>query len=300
MHLSPDESLHDYLLTGAVGCPDSLAEWYHENTKLVLGAESSALDADKPDLARMALEEEIAAGEEFVVQHPKRYSCTSTMSLPVPADLSGVSLSAAIEARRSALAFDPQTALPLADLSTLLGLSYKPNPNRERLRFKIPSAGGLYPLEVYGLCLNVEGLGSGALCHYQRRCHSLELIGSCEGRATARGILTQSGMADAAVVLFISACLPRVSWKYGERGYRYVLLEAGHLAQNLCLGAAAIGLALCPVAGYYDDRAHDLFWLDGVSEIILYALCVGHGPKTTKPDDSSGAEAPDSSGAPHA
>jgi SagB-type dehydrogenase family enzyme len=82
----------------------------------------------------------------------------------------------------------------------------------------------------------------------------------------------------AAALVLITAMFWRTRCKYGLRGYRYALIEAGHLAQNLLLAAAALGLVAVPIAGFFDGRVDAALSLDGVNESVLYWLCVGTGP----------------------
>ena len=165
----------------------------------------------------------------------------------------------------------------MKELSTLLHFGYGINwhhPGKRGLHRHVPTAGGLFPMELYLLATRLETQVPGALFHYHARTHSIELIARA-GDAAAEAALVQPEAASAAIVLFISGCLPRLFWKYGDRGYRYLFLEAGHIAQDVCLCAEAVGLRACPIAGYYDDAVHDLLWLDGVSEFVVYALCIG-------------------------
>ena len=75
--------------------------------------------------------------------------------------------------------------------------------------------------------------------------------------------------------MFVTAVFFRSTFKYGDRGYRFVLLEAGHLAQNACLAAAALGLAAAPIGGYFDRDVDRQLRLDGLSESSVYALLLG-------------------------
>ena len=70
----------------------------------------------------------------------------------------------------------------------------------------------------------------------------------------------------------------RTRFKYGLRGYRFALLEAGHVAQNLLLAATALGLAAVPLGAFFDRRADVFLRLDGVNESTLYTIAVGSGP----------------------
>jgi SagB-type dehydrogenase family enzyme len=269
----------DEIFVAAPECEPSLAEWYHENTKLSPLAEPKQIKAGKPaSPAEVSLQAAIAEREDFIARHNKRYPTASCIHLPPPRDLSFVDLQSVLKRRRSALAFDSRRAIRLVDLATLLHYTYGRSTGGRvsgGIRRFVPSSGALFPLEFYVLATRVCGLSADTLFHYQYRNHQLEVIGSCDPKRTPGSLLAQEAMAEAAAIIFVSGCLPRISWKYGERAYRYILLEAGHAAQNICLTAAAINVAACPVAGYYDDAVHDLLWLDGVSEVVLYALCIG-------------------------
>jgi SagB-type dehydrogenase family enzyme len=82
-------------------------------------------------------------------------------------------------------------------------------------------------------------------------------------------------LGEANVCFVLSAIFQRTRWKYRERTYRYVLLEAGHIAQNLCLAATAMGLGACPVGAFFDDDLNALLELDGRDEAALYIVAVG-------------------------
>lgn len=269
----------DDVFGGAPDTPFSIAEWFHENTKLSRRSEpQQARNHIGPSAWDRALRVEIDDRRQFIARHNKKYTTATRVVLPRPRRLASSSLQEASDQRRSATGFDPRRVISLGQLSTLLDFAYglRKGPRKAgETRRVVPSAGALYPMEFYILASRVSGLSSGVLCHYQHRDHSLELIGSCDARESLDSVLAQETMTDAAAVVFITGCLPRVAWKYGERAYRYVLLEAGHVAQNVCLAGAATGVAVCPVAGFYDDVVHDLLWIDGVSEIVVYALCIG-------------------------
>ena len=82
-------------------------------------------------------------------------------------------------------------------------------------------------------------------------------------------------LAQAAVCFVLTAIFQRTRWRYRERAYRYVLLEAGHLGQNLYLAASSIGLGACAVGAFLDDKLNDLLGLDGEQEAVLYIIAVG-------------------------
>ena len=81
--------------------------------------------------------------------------------------------------------------------------------------------------------------------------------------------------ASAAMVVLISGVVERTRRKYGDRGYRYVLLDIGHLGENLYLACTALGLAMVTTCGFYDDEAADLLGIDGCDEAVFYVAFIG-------------------------
>lgn len=138
-----------------------------------------------------------------------------------------------------------------------------------------PSAGALYPVETYLSVQNVEGIEKG-IYHYAVREHELELIRAGDFRvALAEAALDQDFLAEAALVFVWTAVFARSKWKYGERAYRYVYLDAGHIAQNVALAAVALGLGSCQVAALYDNEVNETLGVDGKEESVLYLTSVG-------------------------
>ena len=82
-------------------------------------------------------------------------------------------------------------------------------------------------------------------------------------------------MKQAAATVFITGVFERTKRKYGERGYRYVLLDIGHLGQNLCLAATAAGLAMMTTCGFFDDDVNRLLGVDGLDEAVVYVAFLG-------------------------
>ncbi len=138
-----------------------------------------------------------------------------------------------------------------------------------------PSAGALYPVETYVSVQNVKGIERG-IYHYAVREHELELVQKGDFReALAEAALDQDFLAEAAAVFAWTAVFARSRWKYGERAFRYVYLDAGHIAQNVALAAVALGLGSCQVAALYDDEVNAVLGVDGKEESILYLTSVG-------------------------
>ncbi|HEY0157552.1 MAG TPA: SagB/ThcOx family dehydrogenase [Thermoanaerobaculia bacterium] len=137
-----------------------------------------------------------------------------------------------------------------------------------------PSGGGLYPLEIYPVVQRIEGLDDG-IYHYDPWTHELEEVRAGNFHAQfAAMTLGQEMLAVGNAILFITAIFDRSMWKYGQRGYRYTWLEAGHLGQNLYLAAGALGLAPVALGGFYDAEANALLGV-GEGEETIYAICVG-------------------------
>lgn len=132
-----------------------------------------------------------------------------------------------------------------------------------------PSAGALYPLEVY--VVTVDGVA-----RYLPSEHALEVVRTDDSRAAlSRAALSQSAVEDAPAVFVITGVYERTSIKYGARAERYVHLEAGHAAQNLLLEATALGLGVVPIGAFDDDAVQRTLGIPA-DHRPLYLIPVGH------------------------
>jgi SagB-type dehydrogenase family enzyme len=138
-----------------------------------------------------------------------------------------------------------------------------------------PSAGGLYPLDAYAIVRSVSGLEPGV--YYFNPINSeLESIESPPSAELVRdAFFGQEFASNAAFHVVLAAVFQRTLSKYGERGYRLVLLDAGHAAQNLLLTAEQLGINAIAMGGYCDDVLNEALGLDGVGEAVVHALCFG-------------------------
>ena len=138
-----------------------------------------------------------------------------------------------------------------------------------------PSAGALYPLEVYLIVGEVPGLAAGVY-RYQPDGHQLKrmLSGDVRGKL-AQAALGQDSVRRAPAVMVVSGFYERTTIQYGERGERYVHLEAGHAAQNLCLQVEALDLACVVIGAFRDEEVREALQLDE-DETPLYLIPVGH------------------------
>jgi SagB-type dehydrogenase family enzyme len=138
-----------------------------------------------------------------------------------------------------------------------------------------PSAGALYPVETYVVVHNVEGIDAGVY-HYDVEQHQLEQLRLGDFQtAIAAAALDQRIAARANVVFVWTAIFERSKWKYEERAYRYIYLDAGHIAQNVALAAEALDLGSCQIGALYDGEANELLGVDGVEESTIYMSVVG-------------------------
>ena len=205
----------------------------------------------------------------------KRYPEAPRVSLDAPAGILDVSLEQVLQARRSVREF---AAAPVSGelLSACLKLGCGLTDGDETPpRRAAPSGGALYPIEVYPVALSVSGVEPG-LYHYDVLAHELERIRGIGGPEEIWPMFAQGlwGVTPS-LVLLLAARLPRVQKKYGERGYRFALLECGHIAQNFLLLATAAGLAAVALGGFVDDEMNRFLGIDGREEVGLYAVLVG-------------------------
>jgi SagB-type dehydrogenase family enzyme len=138
-----------------------------------------------------------------------------------------------------------------------------------------PSAGALYPIETYVIINNITDIPQG-IYHYDIQHHQLETLQKGDFRQQiAQGALDQPMCTTAAVVFVWTAIFERMKWKYGQRAYRYIYLDCGHIAENLALSATSLGLGSCQIAALYDDEINVLLDIDGKNESVLYLSTVG-------------------------
>jgi SagB-type dehydrogenase family enzyme len=138
----------------------------------------------------------------------------------------------------------------------------------------VPSAGALYPLELYVAAATVRGLVPG-LYHFQPFRHSLSFLAPLEWSLLRSALVDPSPLDTSAVLVVVIAVFWRSRIKYGLRGYRFALLEAGHLVQTIQLAATHLGLHALPVGGFFDRRLDQFLGIDGLDEAAVYAVALG-------------------------
>jgi len=138
-----------------------------------------------------------------------------------------------------------------------------------------PSAGALYPIETYVVVNDVRDVEEGVY-HYSIKAHQLEQLKQGEFRQEITAAALGQGMCQRAAVVFVwSAVFERCKWKYGQRAYRYIYLDAGHIAENLALAAVSLNLGSCEVGALYDNQVNAILGIDGTEESVLCMAAVG-------------------------
>jgi SagB-type dehydrogenase family enzyme len=198
--------------------------------------------------------------------------------LPLPAsDLGCAGLGDVLATRRSRRAYG-HGCLDLGQIASLLEAAYGPTgslPGTPQILRSAPSGGALYPLELYLASQRVDGLER-ALYHYDPLRHGLELLRPLGSTEDGSALTPYAELlSDSAAFLVVTAMLWRSRFKYGQRAYRFALLEAGHVAQSFLLAAEALALAATPVGGFYDRLTDGFVGVDGLYEATLYVLPVG-------------------------
>jgi SagB-type dehydrogenase family enzyme len=246
----------------------SLAKFYHQLTKKKYdpGEEKSADFELWP--------------KEWKTVYFKEYPRLPKISLPKPKDLN-LSLGEVLKKRKSEREFG-QNPIKLDDLSQLLfysaGIIEKRENDWNKTRRTYPSGGARFPLEIYPIILSGKDNLGGGIYHYNAKEHFLDILGKKDDlrKEIYPQIIWQEMILKAPLILAVSAVFERNMAKYKERGYRYILFEAGHLGQNIYLVSRALNLKCCAIGGFDDDKFNELLDVDGESEAVLYIFAVGH------------------------
>ena len=189
-----------------------------------------------------------------------------------------IELSEAINQRKSIRKFSDKP-INLAQLGFLLwhtqGIQ-KMSAYQSASKRTVPSAGARHPLETYIISTNVCGLDSWVY-RYLASKHQLYpwMPQHIPGSDIIKACLGQDFVTQGAAVFVWSAVIERMTWRYGERGYRYIFLDAGHACQNLYLAAASLNCGVCAIGAYWDDKINKVVNIDGEDEFVVYMAVVG-------------------------
>lgn len=242
-----------------------LWELFHENAKL---------SRFSPGLS----DEEV---RDYVSQLHESLPFDGLPVVPLPSHLPALKmpLGKTLRSRESHRDLSPGT-LTLKHLAALMHFGYgisRPNadPLVSRPLRMIPSAGALYPLEIFVYSKRVKNLHPG-LYHYNPSQHQLRFLREGDQSDELARLLVQETIpASVSLLIFITALFERSVYKYGERGYRFALLEAGHAAQNINLVSTGLGLGCLNIGGFFDREVDAFLSLDGIAQSTIYMIAVG-------------------------
>ncbi|OHB64657.1 MAG: hypothetical protein A2168_01430 [Planctomycetes bacterium RBG_13_50_24] len=205
----------------------------------------------------------------------KEYPQAQKIELPVFEPAAAVSLDKTLRQRKSIRDFQARS-ISKGQLAYLLWASTGIQRVQQDYEFRTaPSAGALYPIETYVIANNVKGLEPGSY-HYAIRPHQLEQLQQRDlSRQIAAAALGQVMCATAAAVFILTAVFERCKWKYGQRAYRYIYLDAGHIAENLALAAVSLNLGTCEIGALYDDQVNSIIGIDGTEESTICMAAAG-------------------------
>ena len=277
-------------------------EIYHQASKLFPDdlARSSLcapaeVVADRLAFARIRQREQVV--DEVSAAAPlrsTRFVGRPPSPLPIAVEPAARDFARAVEQRRSPPRFGAESISRESVASLLLLCAGATHTHARDYPLRAaPASGALYEIEVYVAARRVSDLAPG-LYHYHSGSHSLtrlrgpEICPELESATVIRELVASS-----AVQFFLTSVIGRLEWKYGQRAYRYTLLNAGHMAEHLCLGAAAAGLASVPYGGFVDDPTAEALGADGVTELLLHSVLIGRPPV---PARAPGAATPPAGG----
>ena len=171
-------------------------------------------------------------------------------------------------------------AITLAQLGRLLhfsnGITLKVPPSgKGPARRAAPSAGALYSGEVYIAAARVQGLAPGVYYYEVAQHRLVEVVAGFEPARLADALERPALVEGAAATILLTNVFGRYSWRYSNRGYRYALIDSGHIGENLRLAAASAGLAQRDFLAFRDDLLNDLLAIDGVEEAVCSVHAVG-------------------------
>lgn len=180
--------------------------------------------------------------------------------------------------RRRTLRHYQSTPLSLDELTLLLWFSQgvKYVSDRPVTMRTVPSGGARHPFETYLIVSRVDGLEPG-LYRYQAVPHRLALLkaGADLGDQLSQKAVPQHHVRDAAVSFWWMVDSVRTTWRYSTRGYRYLLMDAGHICQNLTLAAEGITCGVCAIGSFDDELLNEFFGVDGEQQFVIYGATVG-------------------------
>ncbi len=247
---------------------DIIKSWTESNRKFM-----------KSDFADDGIESD---QQKKLPQPPLTKPAVGEKTLPLPKEFASVlkesNYLSLLEGRKSVRVYKPGD-LSLAALSFLLwstqGVTGIRGNGYAAIR-PVPSAGARHPFETYLAIFHVEGVEPG-IYHYLPLEHALELIHTPYDleELVSISLCDQQWAAKGAVTFFYTAVPYRSEWRYSVRSHRVMLMDVGHVMQNLYLSSGAVGCGTCAIAAFDQETADRLLQVDGQEEFVLYAAAVG-------------------------
>ncbi len=204
----------------------------------------------------------------------KRYALMRALPLP---SVSGLFFDGVLRERRSSAGYILSNKPTLSTLSYVLrcgyGLQAVTQQDKRESHRTVPSGGQRYPLEIYlFLFRDIESVASG-IYHYGIREHALEPVVKRDfSQADILRMTPIKWLKDTQGMFCITSVSSRMTGKYGSRGYRYILLEAGHAAQNMLLAGTERSINILPVGGIHEEAVEAMIGLGGSDERVVYTL----------------------------
>lgn len=258
---------------------------------------------------RICIRKQIQDIQSFTTNYIHQRSCQPYKEYPgkeeyslspylYSSDALEVDLFTILKARRSVREF-ANSPIALSELALLLLYSYgvvqrfKNDETGGILGLRtLPSAGALYPLEVY-LYIRDSSIPRG-IYHFNIRKNTLECIDlGCKDEEFSKYLVLEPyiNLKEVPCVIFITSFIERVLIKYGDRGYKFLMHEVGALTQNISLIGEALGLGSCLLGSFVDDNINSLLGADGVFETIQTAMVIGHKKKNNEGASTTSLEA---------
>ncbi len=270
----PSHALITPLATRHNFTADAAHEHFHERTKYHRGTNAGVTRNIRNFLSYPNLIARGAASQ-------RDFDPSSALDLPDALDVD-CNLTAAMAARTSVRRGELRGAISAAELSTILQHGVRANrllrpsaaPTVAQWVRPYPSGGALYPIELYVAASAVEGVPVG-VSSYNAVKHKLQVLPHASPDAVRAAETGYEDHLAAPCVLVLTGVFERSIQKYGPRGYRLALIEAGHMMQNIILLVTALGLKACVSASFYEAEMERALDIDGVSEAALVLVIIG-------------------------
>lgn len=223
--------------------------------------------------------QKLTASPEFIAmthRGSRKYESSQKFKLDFPEQHNATTLRDVLQSRRSAPSFSNQ-AVNFSVFSEICSLSYGVTGHDGEQEFRAaPSAGALFPIDMYIHALNITGLEPGVY-HFSPSENALSLVTQDVNEESLMKSLLQEDNNVPAFVVTLVATFWRTRFKYSHRGMRFVFLEAGHIGQNILLAATAQNLGSRAIGGFIDDELNALIpGLNGTDDAAIYSILVGH------------------------